>query len=84
VCAVYVPEVLGKPVKPMPDGIHYERVLTGIGTVVKKMVGSPRGIPSGDGGSCPMDAGLRAATLGEEDSDVVSILSHHGCQYDLG
>jgi hypothetical protein len=33
VCAAYVPQVLNKPVKPLPDGIHYERVLQGIGTV---------------------------------------------------
>lgn len=54
VCAIHVPKVLGKPVIPLEDGVHYQRKLEGVGLVTKKLVGSPRGVPSGPEGSCPI------------------------------
>lgn len=54
VCAVNVPTVLNKTVVPMDDGVHYQRSLQGIGMVTKKMVGSPRGVPSGSENMCPI------------------------------
>ena len=54
VCAIHASKVLGKPVIPQADGIHYERKIEGLGNVVKKLVGNPRGIPSGPSNACPI------------------------------
>lgn len=44
VCANDAQTVLAKPIDPQDDGIHYARVITGVGKAVKVMVGSPKGI----------------------------------------
>ena len=54
VCAVNVPMVLGKTIVPEADGVHYQRSLKGVGMVTKKMIGSPKGIPSGPEAMCPI------------------------------
>jgi len=54
VCAINVPTVLNKTIVPMDDGVHYQRSLQGLGMVTKKMIGSPRGVPSGSAGMCPV------------------------------
>jgi hypothetical protein len=56
VCAVHVPVVLKKTVVPQLDGVHYERAIAGVGNVIKKMVGRPKGVPSSDGSNCPVPA----------------------------
>lgn len=43
VCVVEAQGILGKPVQPEADGIHYTRRLLGIGNVTKVMVGRPLG-----------------------------------------
>lgn len=82
VCAIWVPKVLGKDIQVMPDGIHYERSIQGIGRVVKMMVGNPQGIPSGDGQACPLPDESTGRTAGSlaEDTSVTEQLSHWGCQ----
>jgi hypothetical protein len=54
VCSVHVPVVLKKTIRPQPDGVHYERAIAGVGNIVKKMVGRPKGVPSSDGSHCPV------------------------------
>ena len=86
ICAAYVPEVLGKPIKPSPDGLHYTRVLAGVGPVEKIMVGTPRGIPttSANAPSCPImeeDAGQQARTADVADS-IEEHATHLGCMLD--
>lgn len=54
VCAVNVPKVLNKPVVATDDGVHYQRALKGVGMVTKKLVGSPKGVPSGSEAQCPV------------------------------
>jgi hypothetical protein len=55
VCVDYVSDILGKNITPVGDN-QYERSLSGVGRVVKVMVGKPRGVPQ----DCPVDktAGL--------------------------
>jgi len=79
VCAVWVPKVLGKPINPMPDGIHYERNIVGVGSATKMMVGNPRGVPSGI--SCPVGIPVRHAAIAADESRA-SVLSHWACHYD--
>jgi hypothetical protein len=43
VCVAEARGILGKPVSPEPDGIHYTRSLVGVGPVTKVMVGRPIG-----------------------------------------
>jgi hypothetical protein len=43
VCVIEAQGILGKPVKPESDGIHYTRSLVGVGPVTKVMVGRPNG-----------------------------------------
>jgi hypothetical protein len=43
VCVIEAQGILGKPVKPEADGIHYTRPLVGVGPVTKVMVGRPNG-----------------------------------------
>ncbi len=45
VCVAHVPKVLGKSVTPVSE-IDYEREISGVGRVVKTLVGNPRGIPT--------------------------------------
>jgi hypothetical protein len=62
VCNAYAPKILGKPVEPHEDGIHYTRNISGVGTVQKVLVGKPKGIPTTDynNPSCPVE-GKQAA-----------------------
>lgn len=84
VCAIYVPGVLRKPVIPEEDGVHYQRNLTGIGRVTKKLVGNPRGIKSMAEGSCPIpdQPGVEISpgdkTASEDDS--LDAAEHLSCQ----
>lgn len=45
VCAAEAANVLKKQVKPLADGLRYERVLANVGPKVKLLVGRPEGIP---------------------------------------
>ncbi len=92
VCAVYVPRVLHKVVTPMEDGVHYSRQLGGMGVVTKKLVGNPRGVPSGSEHSCPVpenpgkplapeDAPKYAASM--RMSFVMEQAEHASCQLDF-
>jgi hypothetical protein len=56
VCAAYAHDVLKKHVVPASDGVHYRRVIKGVGEVTKVIVGLPRGIPvtSSDRPQCPI------------------------------
>lgn len=46
VCANHAEKVLAKVIDPQADGIHYARVISGVGRAVKVMVGNPKGIPT--------------------------------------
>lgn len=92
VCAVYVAGVLNKTVAPTDDGVHYQRELEGVGVVTKKLVGTPKGAPSGPEGQCPIpkhpgkpmapgdDPKLAAAA---ELDAAFELAEHAGCQLDL-
>jgi len=91
VCAVHVPNVLGKAILPQEDGVHYARKLEGIGLVVKKLVGNPKGIPSGAEGRCPIPDNP-GQPLSPEDapknasaklSQEIELAEHAACQLNL-
>ena len=81
VCAVYVPNIIKKQIEPADDGIHYSRILGGVGNVTKILVGRPRGIPTTDYDHpvCPIgDPSLR--TSGEvEPDDSADYAAHIAC-----
>jgi len=92
VCVEYVAEILGKVVIPQPDGIHYQRKLEGLGMVIKKMVGHPKGIPVGSGGGCPIPENpgepLKPGeslekTAAEKLSQALDLAEHAACQLEL-
>ena len=87
ICAAHVPEILGKPVKPSPDGLHYTRTLAGVGPVEKIMVGTPRGIPTTSFNApwCPVmeeDAGQQARTAEDMADSIEEHATHLGCMLD--
>ena len=79
VCAHHVSEILGKPVDPDPDGLHYRRAISGVGVVRKIMVGQPRGVPVTDFNN-PV-CGLYASSVFESESsmDDFDFAAHLGC-----
>jgi hypothetical protein len=90
VCAVNAPKVLNKPVVPEDDGVHYKRALKGVGMVTKKLIGTPKGVPSGPESACsvPEVAG-EPATPGEAQprtaeqvriAEELDAAEHAGCQ----
>lgn len=92
VCAVHVPKVLGKTVIPQEDGVHYQRSLEGLGPVVKKLIGSPKGVPSGSENACEIYpnpgkplAPEEAVRLAAEHkvSQEIDMAEHASCQLDL-
>ena len=44
VCSADVSGVIGKTITPESDGVHYRRDLAQVGSVVKVLVGTPRGV----------------------------------------
>ena len=85
VCAVYVPDVIKKPIQIEEDGVHYSRDLEGVGWVTKKMVGRPKGVPvTSNPNVCPLDSGAptRMASF-ERVFDEVDFDSHQACQIDV-
>jgi hypothetical protein len=65
VCAAFAPKVLRKDVEVNPENpLEYSRNISGVGRVMKSLIGSPKGIPTTDprAPSCPVDlAGARLA-----------------------
>ena len=53
---MYAADVLKKSVSPASDGVHYQRVIKGVGEVTKVLIGLPRGVPvtSSDDPQCPI------------------------------
>ena len=80
VCATYVPKILGKDVEPQENGVSYKRNISGVGPIVKVMIGHPRGIPTTDWSNqqCPVDGGVQASVFGEED-EFGDLAAHHAC-----
>lgn len=81
ICAVYVPSIIKKQIEPADDGIHYSRILGGVGKVTKVLVGRPRGIPTTDYNRpvCPIgDSSLRESS-GVEPDDSADYASHIAC-----
>jgi hypothetical protein len=91
VCAVHVPKTLRKKVVVLEDGVHYTRSIEGVGTVTKKLVGNPRGIPSGDESSCPIPENPGEMLTPEESSKLafekssheIDLADHMACQLDF-
>lgn len=91
VCAVNVPTVLGKPVIPQDDGVHYARKLEGVGLVVKKLVGNPKGVPSGSEGVCPipenpgqpLSPDEAAKNASAKMSQEIEMAEHAACQLEF-
>ena len=85
VCAIYVPQVLGKAVVPERDGVHYRRSLEGVGMVTKKLVGRPKGVPVSSENACPVpDADLIPARMaGQEEDHEILLADHMSCQLEL-
>lgn len=76
VCAAYAPDVLKKDVFPSRDGVHYKRLIKGVGEVTKVLVGLPRGTPvtSSDDPQCPIPervAGSRRKRSTDLSNDAV-------------
>lgn len=71
VCATFVAKILGKPVQPVGDSLHYERNLDGVGSVTKIMVGKPKGVPTTDykNPDCPVGAKEGSPGYGLSDID---------------
>lgn len=46
VCTKYVEHVLGKPIKPEHNHMHYTRSISGVGSKRKILLGLPNGIPT--------------------------------------
>jgi len=79
VCAVYVSDVLSKPIDPARDGVHYRRTIKGVGTVTKVLVGRPRGIPvtSSDRPACPVpDRSMHGRRKLAADGATDAVFSH--------
>lgn len=57
VCSAYAGKILNRDIRPLPDGLHYERTLAGVGVVTKILVGYPKGIPTTkfSDPSCPVN-----------------------------
>ena len=79
VCASNVESVLGKAVIPSRDGIHYTRVLQGVGKVTKIMLGRPSGVPVTD----PKQPSCTVASLprlsAEEVDEAYDLMVHQAC-----
>lgn len=76
VCAAYASDVLNKNVVPASDGVHYRRVIKGVGEVTKIIIGLPRGVPvtSSDHPQCPVHehvAGSRRKLTTDRSNDAV-------------
>ena len=84
VCAAVVPEVLHKVVSPAPDGLHYSRVITGVGKVEKLLVGTPKGIPTTTMSHpvCPLVGDERSKFAVEEDGPG-DLAAHLSCMLDF-
>jgi hypothetical protein len=81
VCATFASKVLGKPVTIEEDGLHYTRMLGGVGRVTKVLVGMPKGVPTTafKAPDCPMDQprlGSYAPPSAKEERQA--LLSHFG------
>lgn len=79
VCASLAAKVLGKEVTPLDDGVSYRRNISGVGPVVKVMVGHPRGVPTTDYNNphCPSDGGIQASDI--TDDDIADVMAHYAC-----
>lgn len=83
ICAVSVPTVLGKPVAPDEDGVHYTRNIQGVGPQRKVMRGTPKGIPPMDG-SCPVpDEDVVLPKTASDEDDAFEAEAHMACQLDF-
>jgi hypothetical protein len=91
VCAIHIPKVLKKTVVALEDGVHYTRNIQGVGVVTKKLVGNPRGIPSGSESVCPIPD-RPGEPLSPEDSAKLAfeklsvemdLADHASCQLDF-
>lgn len=75
VCAAYASDVLNKNVVPASDGVHYRRIIKGVGDVTKVIIGLPRGVPvtSSDHPQCPIPhvAGSRRRLTADRSNDAV-------------
>lgn len=76
VCAAHASDVLNKNVVPANDGVHYRRVIKGVGEVTKVIIGLPRGVPvtSSDRPECPIPervAGSRRRLATDRSNDAV-------------
>ena len=76
VCAEYAGDVLKKNVIPQSDGVHYRRIIKGVGEVTKVLIGLPRGVPvtSSDQPQCPVHAqiaGRRRPLTTDNSNDAV-------------
>jgi hypothetical protein len=86
VCAVDAGKILGKPIVPSADGLHYTRSLPGVGLVEKIMVGHPKSVDSSNNPKCetPKEAREKLAAekkkaaekLAEEQHDMAEHLSN--------
>lgn len=79
VCASHAERVLGKNVEPLEDGISYKRSISGVGSVVKVMVGMPKGIPTTDWNNPQCLLGATAAATEVTADDLADIGAHFAC-----
>jgi hypothetical protein len=83
VCNFYAPKVLGKPVEPEEDGLHYSRMLANVGRVTKILVGKPKGIPttSYENPSCPVEGSKLAFEFDRIEDDGMDKIAHAFCEF---
>jgi hypothetical protein len=82
VCAVDAQRILDKAVQFEEDGLHYTRVIAGVGPVTKVLIGRPRGVPARPIQTvhCAPPAGLQGlgALRHRVDTNLASLIEHAG------
>ena len=81
VCAVYVDDVLRKPIKAVGE-LEYQRNLKGVGAVTKMMVGRPKGVPTVNPKrpSCPVGTPEEVKlAMDEDEDDFCEVDAHYAC-----
>lgn len=81
VCVTDVPKVLGKPVAPGEDGVHYSRSIQGVGAVTKILLGRPDGVSvtNPKAPACTFASANLPELPMEEIDEVYDAIVHQAC-----
>lgn len=80
VCSSLAQKVLGKPLEPLSDGIHYRRNLGSLGKLTKVLVGRPLGVKTTEweNPSCPISKMSYSGST-EDTFEPLDYLEHLSC-----